>query len=167
MHHRFIHLCGMNKPIKPSPTSTCSPLFRVITTRKKQLPPRKEGEIDPKLWELLLSARKKDYEKICFQYGVTDFRWMLKRLKQMEKERQDEQAKVRCSTEWQHYAFVCWCQSGFMQAKLHFEISIHGINLYGLKFLMKKNKNMRPNRQNLPMNCWANLKLKTSWGPSE
>lgn len=94
-----MHLCGMNKPRKPQPTSTCSPLFRVVTTRKKQLPPKKEGEIDPKLWELLLSARKKDYEKICFQFGVTDFRWMLKRLKQMEKERQDEQAKVRCSTE--------------------------------------------------------------------
>ncbi|XP_041639537.1 immunoglobulin-like and fibronectin type III domain-containing protein 1 [Cheilinus undulatus] len=63
-------------------------------TRKKQLPPKKEGEIDPKLWELLLSAPKKDYEKICFDFGVTDFRWMLKRLSQMKKEREDEQAKV-------------------------------------------------------------------------
>ncbi|XP_030274768.1 immunoglobulin-like and fibronectin type III domain-containing protein 1 [Sparus aurata] len=66
----------------------------VIVTRKKQLPPKKEGEIDPKLWELLLSAPKKDYEKICFDFGVTDFRWMLKRLSQMKKEREDEQAKV-------------------------------------------------------------------------
>uniref|UniRef100_A0A3Q3GP50 Immunoglobulin-like and fibronectin type III domain-containing protein 1 n=1 Tax=Labrus bergylta TaxID=56723 RepID=A0A3Q3GP50_9LABR len=66
----------------------------VVVTRKKQLPPRKEGEIDPKLWELLLSARKKDYEKICLDFGVTDFRWLLKRLNQMKKEREDEQAKV-------------------------------------------------------------------------
>ncbi|GLD62998.1 immunoglobulin-like and fibronectin type III domain-containing protein 1 [Lates japonicus] len=66
----------------------------VVVTRKKQLPPKKEGEIDPKLWELLLSARKKDYEKICFEFGVTDFRWMLKRLNQMKKEREEEQAKV-------------------------------------------------------------------------
>uniref|UniRef100_A0A8C4DYP3 Immunoglobulin like and fibronectin type III domain containing 1, tandem duplicate 2 n=1 Tax=Dicentrarchus labrax TaxID=13489 RepID=A0A8C4DYP3_DICLA len=66
----------------------------VVVTRKKQLPPKKEGEIDPKLWELLLCAPKKDYEKICFDFGVTDFRWMLKRLSQMKKERQDEQAKV-------------------------------------------------------------------------
>uniref|UniRef100_A0A3Q3NDF0 Immunoglobulin-like and fibronectin type III domain-containing protein 1 n=1 Tax=Labrus bergylta TaxID=56723 RepID=A0A3Q3NDF0_9LABR len=65
----------------------------VVVTRKKQLPPRKEGEIDPKLWELLLSARKKDYEKICLDFGVTDFRWLLKRLNQMKKEREDEQAK--------------------------------------------------------------------------
>uniref|UniRef100_A0A665T8V3 Immunoglobulin like and fibronectin type III domain containing 1, tandem duplicate 2 n=1 Tax=Echeneis naucrates TaxID=173247 RepID=A0A665T8V3_ECHNA len=62
--------------------------------RKKQLPPQKEGEIDPKLWELLLSASKKDYEKICLEFGVTDFRWMLKRLNQLKKEREDEQAKV-------------------------------------------------------------------------
>lgn len=69
-------------------------LFRVF--RKKQLPPKREGEIDPKLWELLVSAPKKDYEKICFEFGVTDFRWMLKRLNQMKKDREDEQAKVLC-----------------------------------------------------------------------
>uniref|UniRef100_A0A3B4YZA3 Immunoglobulin-like and fibronectin type III domain-containing protein 1 n=1 Tax=Stegastes partitus TaxID=144197 RepID=A0A3B4YZA3_9TELE len=66
----------------------------VVVTRKKQLPPRKEGEIDPKLWELLLCAPKKDYEKICLDFGVTDFRWMLKRLNQMKKEREEEQAKL-------------------------------------------------------------------------
>ncbi|XP_070693468.1 immunoglobulin-like and fibronectin type III domain-containing protein 1 [Pempheris klunzingeri] len=66
----------------------------VVVTRKKQLPPKKEGEIDPKLWELLISAPKRDYEKICLDFGVTDFRWLLKRLNQMKKERADEQAKV-------------------------------------------------------------------------
>uniref|UniRef100_A0A3Q1FUT6 Immunoglobulin-like and fibronectin type III domain-containing protein 1 n=1 Tax=Acanthochromis polyacanthus TaxID=80966 RepID=A0A3Q1FUT6_9TELE len=66
---------------------------KAVVTRKKQLPPKKEGEIDPKLWELLLSAPKKDYEKICLDFGVTDFRWMLKRLNQMKKEREEEQAK--------------------------------------------------------------------------
>uniref|UniRef100_A0A3P8UAB0 Immunoglobulin like and fibronectin type III domain containing 1, tandem duplicate 2 n=1 Tax=Amphiprion percula TaxID=161767 RepID=A0A3P8UAB0_AMPPE len=68
--------------------------YEKVVTRKKQLPPKKEGEIDPKLWELLLSAPKKDYEKICLDFGVTDFRWMLKRLNQMKKEREEEQAKV-------------------------------------------------------------------------
>ncbi|XP_061641108.1 LOW QUALITY PROTEIN: immunoglobulin-like and fibronectin type III domain-containing protein 1 [Phyllopteryx taeniolatus] len=66
----------------------------VVVTRKKQLPPKKEGELDPKLWELLLSAPKKDYQRICLDFGVTDFRWLLKRLNQMKKERADEQAKV-------------------------------------------------------------------------
>uniref|UniRef100_A0A672F8B1 Immunoglobulin like and fibronectin type III domain containing 1, tandem duplicate 2 n=1 Tax=Salarias fasciatus TaxID=181472 RepID=A0A672F8B1_SALFA len=73
----------------------CSCIFSVVVTRKKQLPPKKEGEIDPKLWELLLSAPKKDYERICLDFGVTDFRWMLKRLNQMKKEREEEQAKVQ------------------------------------------------------------------------
>lgn len=65
-----------------------------VVTRKKQLPPKKEGEIDPKLIELLICAPKKDYEKISVDFGVTDFRWLLKRLNQLKKETQDEQAKV-------------------------------------------------------------------------
>ncbi|XP_007546996.1 immunoglobulin-like and fibronectin type III domain-containing protein 1 [Poecilia formosa] len=65
-----------------------------VATRKKQLPQQKEGEIDPKLLELLLSAPKKDYERICLEFGVTDFRWLLKKLKQIKKEREDEQSKV-------------------------------------------------------------------------
>lgn len=70
-------------------------IFRtVVTKKKKQLPQQKEGEIDPKLVELLLSAPKKDYEKICREFGVTDFRWILKQLKQMKKDREDEQAQV-------------------------------------------------------------------------
>nr|XP_061814213.1 immunoglobulin-like and fibronectin type III domain-containing protein 1 [Nerophis lumbriciformis] len=66
----------------------------VVVTKKKQLPPKKEGELDPKLWEVLLTAPKKDYQRICLDFGVTDFRWLLKRLNQMKKERADEQAKV-------------------------------------------------------------------------
>lgn len=55
---------------------------------------RKEGEIDPKFWELLMSSDKKDYESLCAEYGVTDFRWMLKKLNEMKKEREEEQAQV-------------------------------------------------------------------------
>lgn len=59
--------------------------------RQKQT---KEGEIDPRFWEVLLSAAKKDYERICQEYGVTDFRWMLKKLNLKKKEREAEQLKV-------------------------------------------------------------------------
>uniref|UniRef100_A0A8C4DU18 Immunoglobulin like and fibronectin type III domain containing 1, tandem duplicate 4 n=1 Tax=Dicentrarchus labrax TaxID=13489 RepID=A0A8C4DU18_DICLA len=59
---------------------------------KAEQPERKEGEIDPKFWELLISAEKKDYERICSEFGVTDFRWMLKKLNEMKKEREEEQA---------------------------------------------------------------------------
>uniref|UniRef100_A0A3P9PAI6 Immunoglobulin-like and fibronectin type III domain-containing protein 1 n=1 Tax=Poecilia reticulata TaxID=8081 RepID=A0A3P9PAI6_POERE len=68
--------------------------YQTVVTKKKQLPQQKEGEIDPKLLELLLSAPKKDYERICLEFGVTDFRWLLKELKQIKKEREDEQSKV-------------------------------------------------------------------------
>nr|XP_033483689.1 immunoglobulin-like and fibronectin type III domain-containing protein 1 isoform X4 [Epinephelus lanceolatus] len=60
---------------------------------KSEQPERKDGEIDPKFWELLLSADKKEYERICAEYGVTDFRWMLKKLNEMKKEREEEQAE--------------------------------------------------------------------------
>ncbi|XP_055077993.1 immunoglobulin-like and fibronectin type III domain-containing protein 1 [Periophthalmus magnuspinnatus] len=72
--------------------------FKTVLKRKSKIrpkseqPERKEGEIDPKFWELLMSADKKDYEGICAEFGVTDFRWMLKKLNEMKKEREEEQA---------------------------------------------------------------------------
>ncbi|XP_039503266.1 immunoglobulin-like and fibronectin type III domain-containing protein 1 [Pimephales promelas] len=64
----------------------------IVTKRKEK--PKKEGEIDPKFWELMLSAKKSDYERICHEFGITDFRWMLKQLNLKKKEKEDEQAKV-------------------------------------------------------------------------
>lgn len=54
----------------------------------------KTMETEEKVWEILLSAEKKDYERICVEYGVTDFRGMLKRLSEMKKEREEEIAAV-------------------------------------------------------------------------
>lgn len=42
----------------------------------------------------MLSAKKADYERICHEFGVTDYRWMLKQLNLKKKEKEDEQAKV-------------------------------------------------------------------------
>lgn len=60
---------------------------------------RKDGEIDPKFWEILMSAEKKDYERICAEFGVKNFRWMLKTLNEMKEVRKQEQAEVRHSGE--------------------------------------------------------------------
>lgn len=38
------------------------------------------------MWELLKNANPSEYEKIAFQYGITDLRGMLKRLKRMRRE---------------------------------------------------------------------------------
>ncbi|XP_074524996.1 immunoglobulin-like and fibronectin type III domain-containing protein 1 [Halichoeres trimaculatus] len=54
----------------------------------------KKPEIDDKFWDLLMSAEKKDYESICAQYGVTDFRGMLKKLNEKKMEREVEQERV-------------------------------------------------------------------------
>uniref|UniRef100_A0A3P8U4T1 Immunoglobulin like and fibronectin type III domain containing 1, tandem duplicate 3 n=1 Tax=Amphiprion percula TaxID=161767 RepID=A0A3P8U4T1_AMPPE len=65
---------------------------------KKNLKTPKEEEkkeIDEKFWELLLSADKKDYERICAQYNITDFRGMLKKLNEKKVEREKEQERER------------------------------------------------------------------------
>uniref|UniRef100_A0A3Q3R365 Myosin-binding protein H n=1 Tax=Monopterus albus TaxID=43700 RepID=A0A3Q3R365_MONAL len=43
-------------------------------------------EPDVDVWELLKNAPASEYEKIAFQYGITDLRGMLKRLKKMRKD---------------------------------------------------------------------------------
>uniref|UniRef100_A0A671PEM8 Immunoglobulin-like and fibronectin type III domain-containing protein 1 n=1 Tax=Sinocyclocheilus anshuiensis TaxID=1608454 RepID=A0A671PEM8_9TELE len=61
--------------------------------RVEQKEERKDGEVDEKFWELLLSADKKDYERICAEYRVTDFRWMLKKLNEKKKEIEEQQSQ--------------------------------------------------------------------------
>uniref|UniRef100_A0A8C7FG57 Myosin binding protein C3 n=1 Tax=Oncorhynchus kisutch TaxID=8019 RepID=A0A8C7FG57_ONCKI len=45
-----------------------------------------KNEPDEDVWEILQKAPASEYEKIAFQYGITDLRGMLKRLKKMKKE---------------------------------------------------------------------------------
>ncbi|XP_040919046.1 myosin binding protein Ca isoform X1 [Toxotes jaculatrix] len=55
----------------------------LLKKREKKLQEPKE-EVD--VWEILKAAKPCDYEKIAFQYGITDLRGMLKRLKKMKME---------------------------------------------------------------------------------
>ncbi|XP_068594541.1 myosin-binding protein C, cardiac-type [Brachionichthys hirsutus] len=52
---------------------------------------------DPDLdvWDILNKAPSSEYQKIAFQYGITDLRGMLKRLKKMKKEEKKSAAFVR------------------------------------------------------------------------
>lgn len=63
-------------------------------------------EPDEKVWEILLSADKKDYERICQDYGITDFRGMLRKLCEMKKEREEEIAGV-CKTSFLLHFIAC------------------------------------------------------------
>ncbi|XP_051754091.1 immunoglobulin-like and fibronectin type III domain-containing protein 1 [Ctenopharyngodon idella] len=68
-------------------------LKKTLRTRAERKEERKDGEVDEKFWELLLSADKKDYERICAEYGVTDFRWMLKKLNEKKREIEEQQSQ--------------------------------------------------------------------------
>uniref|UniRef100_A0A668RK36 Myosin binding protein C, fast type a n=1 Tax=Oreochromis aureus TaxID=47969 RepID=A0A668RK36_OREAU len=52
-----------------------------------------EPEVD--VWEILKNAKPCDYEKIAFQYGITDLRGMLKRLKKMKAESKKSDAFLK------------------------------------------------------------------------
>ncbi|XP_016374569.1 immunoglobulin-like and fibronectin type III domain-containing protein 1 isoform X2 [Sinocyclocheilus rhinocerous] len=79
----------------PAPKSDPDEFRKMLkkTVGKRKEKQWNEGEIDPRFWEVLLSAPRKDYERICQEFGVTDFRWMLRKLNQKKKEREAEQSK--------------------------------------------------------------------------
>ncbi|XP_057193783.1 immunoglobulin-like and fibronectin type III domain-containing protein 1 [Triplophysa rosa] len=51
------------------------------------------------------SADKTEYGRICDEYEVTDFRWMLKKLNEMKREREMEQAEVIKANDELHVFF--------------------------------------------------------------
>uniref|UniRef100_A0A3Q2X920 Immunoglobulin like and fibronectin type III domain containing 1, tandem duplicate 1 n=1 Tax=Hippocampus comes TaxID=109280 RepID=A0A3Q2X920_HIPCM len=54
---------------------------------------KKKDKCFEKVWEILMNADKKDYERICAEYGITNFRGMLKKLKQMKQEQDVDTAE--------------------------------------------------------------------------
>ncbi|KAL0993313.1 hypothetical protein UPYG_G00105970 [Umbra pygmaea] len=53
--------------------------------KKREKKTRDEPKVDVDVWEILKNAKPCDYEKIAFDYGITDLRGLLKRLKKMKK----------------------------------------------------------------------------------
>ncbi|XP_012505697.1 PREDICTED: myosin-binding protein C, slow-type [Propithecus coquereli] len=69
--------------------------FSGLLKRREVKQQEEEPEID--VWELLKNANPSEYEKIAFQYGITDLRGMLKRLKRMRRvEKKSAGVVVRC-----------------------------------------------------------------------
>ncbi|OWK58321.1 Myosin-binding protein C, slow-type [Lonchura striata] len=58
--------------------------FSGLLKRREVKQQEEEPEVD--VWDLLKNANPSEYEKIAFQYGITDLRGMLKRLKRMRRE---------------------------------------------------------------------------------
>ncbi|XP_036211081.1 immunoglobulin-like and fibronectin type III domain-containing protein 1 [Myotis myotis] len=62
--------------------------------RKRWVAPPPKKKMDPEqVWQLLMSADRKDYERLCIQYGIADFRGMLRKLEKMRRERDDRMAQ--------------------------------------------------------------------------
>ncbi|CAO2637046.1 Immunoglobulin-like and fibronectin type III domain-containing protein 1 [Lemmus lemmus] len=58
--------------------------------KKRTPPPAPDKKMESaQVWQLLMTADRKDYEKICIQYGIVDFRGMLHKLQEMKKEQED------------------------------------------------------------------------------
>ncbi|XP_067875768.1 myosin binding protein Ca [Heterodontus francisci] len=91
---------------------------------KVEAPPTQEVDV----WEILKKAKPCDYEKIAFEYGITDLRGMLKRLKKKKKVVQksasfskrlesayqvDKGGKIRMAIELEaHNLDVKWLKNG-------------------------------------------------------
>ncbi|XP_044034795.1 myosin binding protein Cb isoform X3 [Siniperca chuatsi] len=65
----------------------------LLKATKKKKPVKEEPEVD--VWELLKNAHPSEYEKIAFEYGITDLRGMLKRLKKMKVEPKHTEAFLK------------------------------------------------------------------------
>ncbi|XP_051004168.1 immunoglobulin-like and fibronectin type III domain-containing protein 1 [Acomys russatus] len=62
--------------------------------KKRAPPPAPDKKTESEqVWQLLMAADRKDYEKICMQYGIVDFRGMLRKLQEMKKEQEDRMAQ--------------------------------------------------------------------------
>ncbi|ELK18501.1 Myosin-binding protein C, fast-type [Pteropus alecto] len=84
--------CSFNIDVEaPSQDTSAQSLesFRrseVVEQEKKKKKDDDDLGIPPEIWELLKGAKKSEYERIAFQYGITDLRGMLKRLKKAKVE---------------------------------------------------------------------------------
>ncbi|XP_071974802.1 myosin-binding protein C, cardiac-type [Engystomops pustulosus] len=62
---------------------------------KKSNEAKQETAPDVDVWDILRKAPPSEYEKIAFQYGITDLRGLLKRLKKMKKEEKKSEAFLK------------------------------------------------------------------------
>uniref|UniRef100_A0A663LPU3 Immunoglobulin superfamily member 22 n=1 Tax=Athene cunicularia TaxID=194338 RepID=A0A663LPU3_ATHCN len=69
---------------------------------RKRAPVPKPKPLDKEtVWQLLLHADRRDYEKICMKYGIVDFRGMLRKLQELRKNTESEQGEVNI-TNFEH-----------------------------------------------------------------
>ncbi|XP_078025997.1 immunoglobulin-like and fibronectin type III domain-containing protein 1 [Epinephelus lanceolatus] len=61
--------------------------------RKSKVDEKGDGENDERFWDAMLNADRKDYERICSEFGVSNLHLILKKLEEKKKERAQNKCK--------------------------------------------------------------------------
>ncbi|XP_069384393.1 immunoglobulin superfamily member 22 [Paralichthys olivaceus] len=67
---------------------------KMLKKRSEKKRQEKKPPTEEEMLKILAGADKKDYERICAEYGFTDFRGILKKLKEMKKKDEVEMVRV-------------------------------------------------------------------------
>ncbi|KAF2976440.1 hypothetical protein EK904_003137 [Melospiza melodia maxima] len=99
--------------------------------RKRAAAPKPKPLDKEAVWQLLLNADRRDYEKICIKYGIADFRGMLRKLQEMRKETESEQDKLVHSLK--NFEHIRVNKEGNATFSLEMELKNSNSNVYLLK----------------------------------
>ncbi|XP_062450763.1 immunoglobulin-like and fibronectin type III domain-containing protein 1 [Rhea pennata] len=79
--------------------------FRKMLRKRPPKPPPKPVDMEA-IWQLLLHANRRDYERICMKYGISDFRGMLRKLQEMRKDTETKYGELLNSIKNQQHIRV-------------------------------------------------------------
>lgn len=84
-------ICSVSLIVAENPALDLKKMLkkRSVEKREERKPPTEE-----EMLKILSGAEKKDYERICAEYGFTDFRGILKKLKEMKRKVEVEMVRV-------------------------------------------------------------------------
>ncbi|XP_068851719.1 immunoglobulin-like and fibronectin type III domain-containing protein 1 [Aphelocoma coerulescens] len=127
---------GFKKKAKYVPVHAADELRKTLLESKKLLRKRviapKPKPLDKEaVWQLLLHADKRDYEKICMKYGIVDFRGMLRKLQELRKDTESEQDKFIHSLK--NFEHIKVNKEGNATFSLEMELKSSNSNVYLLK----------------------------------
>ncbi|XP_066421159.1 immunoglobulin-like and fibronectin type III domain-containing protein 1 [Molothrus aeneus] len=127
---------GFKRKAKYVPVHAADELKKTLLDSRKMLRKRaavpKPKPLDKEaVWQLLLHADRRDYEKICIKYGIADFRGMLRKLQEMRKETESEQDKLIHSLK--NFEHIKVNKEGNATFSLEMELKNSNNNVYLLK----------------------------------
>ncbi|XP_041345464.1 immunoglobulin-like and fibronectin type III domain-containing protein 1 isoform X3 [Pyrgilauda ruficollis] len=127
---------GFKRKAKYVPVHAADELKKTLLDSRKMLRKRaaapKPKPLDKEaVWQLLLHADRRDYEKICMKYGIADFRGMLRKLQEMRKETESEQDKLIHTLK--NFEHIKVNKEGNATFSLEMELKNSNSNVYLLK----------------------------------